>query len=109
LVIGIDPGKVIGLAVVADGRWLLVRECQGVAEAVARVVAWVGGLEAESMAVHIGSQARDVGKGLLEGLRGALPGIDVQFVPEHATTPWSHVTGSRHTDAAIHIALRSPL
>jgi hypothetical protein len=110
VVLGVDPGKVIGLAAVADGRSLLVGESRSVEEAIARLAAWTTGLPSApaAPAIHIGSGAPEVGTALYAGLRRRLPKLKVSLVSEEATTPWSPVTGSRHTDAAIHIAQRSP-
>lgn len=106
ITLGVDPGKVIGLAVVADGHWLLVGTSLSVAAAVTRLAAWVTGLTAETMTAHVGAGAPAVGRELAATLRTRLPGVPVRIVREHATTPWRRETGSRHTDAAIHIALR---
>ncbi len=106
---GVDPGKVIGLAVVADGHWLLVGQALSVAQAVGRLAAWADGLVAERWSIHVGDGFPDQGRELVAALRRSQPGRPVSLVPEQATTPGSPVSGSRHTDAAIHIALRSPL
>ncbi len=108
VVLGVDPGKVIGLAVVADGHWLLVGESLSVAAAVERLGAWASGLTAGELAVHIGSGAHSLAMDLYIGVRRRLPKVSVSLVSEEATTPVSPVTGSRHTDAAIHIAMRRP-
>lgn len=107
-VFGVDPGKVIGLAVVADGHWLLVAEEHSVPAAVERLVRWSSGLDAEALAIHVGAGAPAVGRLLATVARDALPEARVHVVREEATTPGSQVTGSRHTDAAVHIALRQP-
>jgi hypothetical protein len=109
VVLGVDPGKVIGLAVVADGSWLLVGESLSVEDAVERLAHWAVGLEHAGLQVHIGAGAPRVGRDLLARLARRLPGAGISLVREEATTPGSHVTGSRHTDAAVHIALRDPL
>jgi len=106
---GLDPGKVIGLAVVADGHTLLVGEARSVGDAVDRVATWTTGLAAERWEVHVGDGMPTQGRDLVAALRQRLPGRAVRLVGEAATTPGSAVTGSRHTDAAVHIALRPPL
>ena len=108
VIFGLDPGKVIGLAVVADGKWLLVAEAMSVAKAVERVATWAEALAARSWEVHVGAGAPIVGRELLAALRSRLPKASCSIVPEEDTTPGSPVTGSRHTDAAVHIALRRP-
>ncbi len=109
VVFGVDPGKVIGLAVVADGHWLLVAEALSVDEAVQRIAAWITGLVAERWEIHVGDGFPVQGRELVASLRKSQPTVSVRLVPEAATTPGSVVSGSRHTDAAIHIAMRSPL
>lgn len=103
---GVDPGKVIGLAVVADGHRLLVGEALSVPDAVGRIATWAAGMAGDIWEVHVGSGAPTVSRELVQELRAVLPGARVEVVSEEATTPYSAVTGSRHTDAAVHIALR---
>lgn len=108
VVFGLDPGKVIGLAVLADEDCLLVGEAHSVEAAVARVVAWASGLAARHWEVHVGDGSPTEGRALVATLRDRLPQAEVALVREHDTTPFSHVSGSRHTDAAWHIAMRRP-
>jgi hypothetical protein len=108
VVVGVDPGKVIGLAAVADGDRLLVGESLAVEDAVERLAAWALGLATPNLEVHIGAGAPRVGRDLLARLARRLPAATVSLVREEATTPGHPVTGSRHTDAAWHIALREP-
>lgn len=108
VVFGVDPGKVIGLAVLADEDCLLVGESRSVEDAVARVVAWASGLVATRWEVHVGDGSPLEGRALVAELRERLPQAEVRLVREHDTTPFSPVSGSRHTDAAWHIAMRRP-
>ncbi|MEK6985204.1 MAG: hypothetical protein AABX89_02320 [Candidatus Thermoplasmatota archaeon] len=108
VVLGVDPGNVLGLAAVADGRTLLVAESLSPESACERLAVWVSGLTADELRIQIGSGARPVGLDLIGRLRRRLPGIRLDLVAEHATTPVRPRTTSRHTDAAIQIALRSP-
>lgn len=105
---GVDPGKTIGLAVLADGAAFMVAHEQTVSAAVARLLAWNDGLVGAMRRIHIGDGHAATGQQLFDAVQEAFPDALVAFVPEHATTPASPVTASRHTDAAIHIALRSP-
>ena len=105
ILFGLDPGRVIGLAVVADGQVLLTAECLSVPEAVRRLLAWRTGLSGRVWEVHVGDGSPSVGQELASSLWDAFEGA-VLFVPERATTPFSPVTGSRHADAAALIALR---
>jgi len=108
VVFGVDPGDVIGLAVLADGAWLHVAEARSPEEAVQRLSAWSTGLSAAAWEAHVGDGHPRVGRGLVPALRAALPQAKVMLVPEERTSPFRPVTESRHTDAAISIALRQP-
>lgn len=108
VVFGVDPGHAIGLAVLADGACLHVAEARSPEEAVDRIAAWATGLAAERWEVHVGDGHPKTGRGLLPAVKARLPQARVLLVPEEATSPFRPVTHSRHTDAAIHIALRGP-
>lgn len=108
VVFGVDPGHVIGLAVLADGAWLHVAEVRTVDAAVDRLVAWATGLSAKAWDVHVGNGYPQVGRPLLAELRRSLPQARVALVGEEKTSPYRPITASRHTDAAILIALREP-
>lgn len=108
VVFGVDPGQVIGLAVLADGAWLHVGEARSPEQAVDRIAAWATGLSAKAWAVHVGDGHPTTGRGLVRALKARLPQARVLLVPEERTSPFRPVTTSRHTDAAIHIALRDP-
>jgi hypothetical protein len=108
VVFGVDPGQVIGLAVLADGTWLHVAEARSPAEAVDRLASWATALTAARWEVHVGDGDPATGRGLLRSVKARLPQARALLVPEEATSPFRPVTGSRHTDAAILIALREP-
>ena len=108
IVFGVDPGQVIGLAVLADGHWLHVAEALSPAEAVERIAGWATGLTGKHWEAHVGDGHPAVGRALVPALKQALPQARVLLVPEEATSPYRPVTQSRHTDAAILIALREP-
>jgi hypothetical protein len=73
-----------------------------------RIAAWATGLQAKRWEVHVGDGDPKVGRALLPELKKRLPQARVLLVPEEATSPYRPVTSSRHTDAAILIALREP-
>jgi hypothetical protein len=108
VVFGVDPGQVLGLAVLADGASLHVAEARSPEEAVDRLAAWATGLSATRWEVHVGDGHPASGRGLLPALKARLPQARVFLVPEARTTPFRPVTHSRHTDAAIQIAMREP-
>ena len=108
LTFGADPGQTIGLAVLADGEPMLVAESRAPEQAVERLATWAHAVEAETREFHVGDGHPEVGQVLTAALWDRFPTAQVFVVPEAATTPWSPVTRSRHTDAAILIALREP-
>lgn len=108
VVFGVDPGQTIGLAVLAAGMPLLVAEERGPKLAAERLRRWRTGLWADRVAVHIGDGEPVTGQGVAAEAARLMPGAEVAFVHEGSTTPYSPATKSRHTDAAIHIALRRP-
>jgi hypothetical protein len=108
VVFGVDPGKTIGLAVVAAGLPLAVAEAHGPEEVLLRLAVWRSGLDAQEWRIHIGDGSPEVGTAVAAAAARAMPDAAVVVVPETATTPYSPTTQSRHTDAAILIALRRP-
>lgn len=108
IVFGVDPGQVLGLAVLADGETMLTREALSVGAAVERLCAWATGLKARVWAVHVGDGHPETGRALMDQLAPCLPQARISLVGEEGTSPWFAVTGSRHTDAAILIAMREP-
>lgn len=109
LVVGIDPGATIGLALLGDGIVMVVAEAHDVEEAAARVTKWLAAVPHDAEVVHVGDGARDVALPIIAALRRGIPRLNVVTVPEQGTTPYHVHTTSRHTDAAILIALREPL
>lgn len=107
VVFGVDPGETIGLAVVCDSAAFLTGHAHDVDAAVARVTAWLTGLDAHRVRIHVGDGAPGVRDALLDRM-AAVDGTTVHRVREDRTSPTSPITDSRHTDAAIHIALRRP-
>lgn len=108
VVFGVDPGQVIGLAVLADGASLHVAEARSVEEAASRLTSWSTALSARHWEVHVGNGHPQTGRVLLRQLRARLPQAKVHLVREEKTSPFRPVTASRHTDAAILIARREP-
>lgn len=106
VVFGVDPGDTIGLAVVADGAALMVAEAHDPEDAVRRLRRWQHGLVSTHWSIHVGDGAPNVGKLIHSASATHLPDAPCHFIHEARTTPKSPLTGSRHADAAIHIALR---
>lgn len=108
VVVGIDPGATIGLAVVCDGAAFLTAHASTPTDAVHRATAWLAGLRGGTVRIHVGDGAPAVRDAVVDAFTEGLPSATVHLVPEARTTPTSPWTQSRHTDAAIHIALRRP-
>ncbi|MHB8633747.1 MAG: hypothetical protein ACYDBQ_07265 [Thermoplasmatota archaeon] len=108
VVFGVDPGHHIGLAAVADGHPLFVAQASSATEAARRLAAWAAVLSARRWEVHVGDGAPESGQRVVQAVRSELPQVPVVVVSEEGTSPDVPTTQSRHTDAAIRIALRSP-
>ncbi len=110
VVVGLDPGSVIGMALLADGITYLVAEDRDPEQAAQRIARWAQGVEPiQSWDVHIGDGPREEALALVRAVRKHMPTARVALVSEEGTTPYSAQTTSRHTDAAIHIAMREPI
>ncbi len=105
-VIGVDPGATIGVALLADGAVFIVAECHAPADVARRLRVWRPSLRADAWAIHIGDGAPDVGQAIADEARRTWPDAKVSFIPEQASSPPAPATMSRHTDAAIYIAMR---
>jgi hypothetical protein len=108
IVIGIDPGAAIGLAVLADGAVLWVDEVRDPNAVVQRLQSWQPALATLRWEILIGDGAPDIGDALKAAIATRFGDMFVAFVPETASSPTSAQTMSRHTDAAILIAMREP-
>lgn len=104
--IGVDPGDTIGLAILADGTVFRVAECREPQDVERQIRTWMPALQAHAWRIHVGDGAPAVGEPLARHLARAFPDVPVATVPEEASTPTAPVTRSRHTDAAIHIAMQ---
>lgn len=104
VVLGVDPGETIGLAVLVGGWAYWTTQVRGVQAAVERILAWRPALT--GWQANVGDGAPDVGIDLCRRLRKAWPELPTRIVSEAGSTPPSSVTQSRHTDAAIRIAMR---
>lgn len=102
VVIGIDPGQVIGLALLRADRVLRVHQAHSINEALTHMALWK---EATIATVHIGDGDPATGQPLLAGASQLFPGRAF-IVSEERTSPAAPATGSRHTDAACYIAMR---
>ena len=110
IVIGVDPGEVFGLAVIADGKVTETRNCFGILEAQNEIRNIIKNLNLASTAVTIKiGNGVPVYKELLELLDSALPPQGVLEVVDEAGTNRpinKHRRGLRDIASAIRIAGR---
>jgi len=112
VVIGIDPGKVFGLAVIADGKVIETENCFSIQEVSNNVNNIIKNVDSSSTAVSIKiGNGVPAYKDLLETLDFALPSKVVLEVVSEAGTNRSlkdnkHRRGLRDIASAMHIAGR---
>lgn len=115
IVIGIDPGKVIGLAILADGKVIETANCFSISETLARTMTILRDFEhvpIESFTVRVGDGAPEYKEELLRKLDQALsPNISLESVGEAGTSTFAnesaHRRGLRDIVSAIKIAGRN--
>ncbi len=113
LVIGLDPGEIIGLTVLGDELVVDMANCYSVAEAVTKVKTLLKpvNFEVTTVTVKIGSGV-PLYKALLDALDTALPPeVSLEIVSESGTNHYTAETKNRrifrHTVSAMHIARRA--
>ena len=109
--IGIDPGKEIGFAVVADGKVLKTDVFESVKGAVVEVLRQISILPCQRKVIRIGSGGECYGNSILSALKQQLPSdIEIQKVEEWGTTrdvrSANHSRSLRNAASATRIALR---
>jgi hypothetical protein len=112
VVIGIDPGKVFGLAVVADGNVIDTENCFSIEEAMDKVESVVKSIDPRStvISIKIGNGFPECRGKLLNALDHALPPEAVLEVVSEAGTNralGTHRRGLRDIVSAIRIAGRN--
>jgi hypothetical protein len=113
IVIGVDPGEVVGLAVIADGKVNETGNCFGIQEALIKISSFIKNVDFSSTAVtvKIGSGVPTY-KDLAETLDAALPPeVALEVVSEAGTNRAlnhnKHRRGLRDIASAIRIAGRA--
>lgn len=106
--VGVDPGQTIGVAVLVHGKVYWAGELRSPDAVVERLLAWRHAMPDAAWSLHVGDGAPAVGRTIRGQSRRAWRALDVSTVPETGSTPTSAMTGSRHADAAIRIAMRTP-
>ena len=114
IVIGVDPGKIIGLAVLADGKVIETENCFSVKETLEKINNILKNVNtsATSVSVKIGDGEPTCKEELLLGLDSILPlDIVLESVGEAGTSRFSyegkHRRGPRDMVSAIKIAGRN--
>lgn len=112
IIIGIDPGKASGVAVVGDGVVLKTINCSSLREVIDAVLEAVQKAPAAEYVVKVGDGAPPYTRVLLESLDKSLPrAIGTQIVGEAGTSHFaketSHLRGLKDAMSAIKIAARN--
>jgi transcriptional accessory protein Tex/SPT6 len=115
LVIGIDPGEALGLAVLADGKVIITETCYSVGEVLEKVKNIIKNFQitpTASISVKVGDGVPSYRQELLQALDNDLPqGIALESVSEAGTSRYQNETknrrGLRDMVSAIRIAGRN--
>ncbi len=112
VIIGVDPGKTFGLAVLADGKVLETLACSSLGETVGVILKTLDRTPAVACTVRVGDGVPTYTKKLLHLLGKAVPReIILEVVSEAGTSHFmkqaTHQRGSRDAMSAIKIAERS--
>jgi predicted RNase H-like nuclease (RuvC/YqgF family) len=111
IVVGVDPGKTFGLAVLSDGNVLETVTCSSIEETVNTVVDSLAKLQAAVHIVKVGNGAPPITAELLSSLDETLPkDVAIEVVSEAGTSRFVgetlHKRGLRDALSAVKIAER---
>jgi len=111
IVVGVDPGKTFGIAVLSDGNVLQTLTCSSMAETVNTVAEIFDKQRAAVRVLKVGKWSPSSTAELLPLLDSALPkDVTIEIVREAGTSRFTgqtvHSRGLKHTMAAIKIAER---
>jgi len=111
VVVGIDPGKTFGLAVLSDGNVLETVTCSSTDETVRTIMDVLGRLQSAARVVRVGSGAPSITFELLSLLDEILPAdVAIEVVDEAGTSRFVgetlHRRGLRDAFSAVKIAER---
>jgi len=113
LVLGIDPGKQMGLAVLGDNVVLETGTYTRVEDLVEEAVRVLSAFPSEASIVKIGRGAEEYSSVLTAALVSRLPAVEIQMIEEAGTTPNNlppeEEGVSKNIVSAIRIALRQGL
>jgi len=111
IVVGVDPGKTFGLAVLRNGNVLETVTCPSIDETLSTIIDVLGKLQSANRVVKVGSGAPSITTQLLSVLDQALPeDVAIEVVNEAGTSRFMgetlHKRGSRDAFSAVKIAER---
>jgi uncharacterized protein YabN with tetrapyrrole methylase and pyrophosphatase domain len=111
IVVGVDPGKTFGLAVLSDGNVSETITCSAIDETVSMILDVLGKLRSANRVVRVGSGAPSITTELLLLLDEALPDdVAIEVVNEAGTSRFVgenlHKRGLRDAFSAVKIAER---
>jgi len=111
IVVGVDPGKTFGLAVLSDGNVLETATCSSIEETVNTIVNALAKLQAVAHIVKVGNGAPSIAAELLSLLDETLPkNVVIEVVSEAGTSRFVgetlHKRGLRDALSAVKIAER---
>ncbi|MBS7607627.1 MAG: hypothetical protein QW734_00165 [Candidatus Bathyarchaeia archaeon] len=115
IVIGVDPGEVLGVAVLADGKVIKTGNCFSIKETVNQIENIIGSLKdfkASTITVRVGNGVPEYKEKLLKALDKRLPpNVELESVSEAGTDRYiseaKHRRGIRDIVSAIKIARRN--
>jgi len=111
IVVGVDPGKTFGLAVLSDGNVLETATCSSIEETVNTIVNALATLQTVTHIVKVGNGAPSIAAELLSLLDETLPkSVAIEVVSEAGTSRFVgetlHKRGLRDALSAVKIAER---
>jgi len=111
IVVGVDPGKTFGIAVLSDGNVLQTLTCSSMEETVNAVAEIFGKQQVAVRVLKVGNWSPSYTAELLPLLDSVLPkDVTIEIVREAGTSRFTgqtvHKRGLKHTMAAIKIAER---
>ena len=111
VVIGVDPGKTYGVAVLGDNNVLKTTNCSSLEETISTILEGLGRVPAAVSVVKVGNGAPSYAKELPHSLDKALPeDVAIEIVSEAGTSRFmnktAHRRGLRNVMSAIEIAGR---
>jgi len=111
MIVGVDPGKTFGIAVLSDGSVLNTMTCSSIAETVNAIAGIFSKQQAPVRILKVGNWAPSYTAELLPLLNSVLPkDVTIEIVREDGTSRFiaqtAHKRGLKHAMAAIKIAER---